>query len=263
MKWIKKFEELDPSTYRSAGKKLIDKGHTERGFGLVDHSFDKEHGVSNMWFCNQGSGIITNKEKFYEPFSFSFDKSVLTYCVGDDNLEIETIGVDEYVDEYGSKMSFGFNIEFYFSPTSITTKKLKLDSLDSFKLFNLNFTIDGSENKKGDIKVTLNGKNYNLDHYKDYYGIFSDRKSANHFLRKILPNEIKKHTDDILNIFALTEISTTTYNDKVLDVSKKIKLNNLYRTEIPYSVERTNSRHYHFDDNQLYHYLFAKNDITK
>ena len=80
MKWIKKFEELSPSIYRNAGKKLIYIGHSERGFGMIDHSYKIEHGVSNMWYCNQGEGVINaTGDKVFEPFPFSFEKSVLTY----------------------------------------------------------------------------------------------------------------------------------------------------------------------------------------
>lgn len=163
-------------------------------------------------------------------------------------------------------VNFGFNLEFYFAPTSATVKKLKLKTLNSYNLFNIRFTIDGSENKDGGVKVTINGLGHfdDSDHYDDYFGIFSDRKGAQDFLRKVLPNEIEKHTDEILSIFTLTEISTTTYNDRVLEVSNKIKINNLYRTEIPYNVDpNSNTRHGHIDNNKLFHFLFTKNDITK
>jgi|ERR1035437_3097413 hypothetical protein len=56
MKYLKRFnEELDPSTYMSAGKGLLSKGHTTRGQKLIDYSISKTQNSDEFDFYFNGN----------------------------------------------------------------------------------------------------------------------------------------------------------------------------------------------------------------
>ena len=261
MKWIKKFEELSPNIYRTAGKQLIQKGHSSRGFNMLDHSLKANHGIGNMWFASEAHGILIkkddNSDDRYSPKTFSFIESKLTF--GEDRLsDMNPETFSDYENFPDHKQSF--NIEFYFSPTSNTFRDLNISSLDEVRLFTITFSID--EDKISAIINNIRDSQDSLTYC--YYGIFSDRKSATHFTRNILKNEIEKHEDKILDILSLTEIPTEEVIKNVIDLNKSIKVNNLYRSEIPYNISpRESSMSYGTAKNVLYNYFFPKNDITK
>jgi hypothetical protein len=265
MKWIKKFEELSPSVYRTAGRELINKGHSERGYNLIDHSFNKEHGVTNIWFADQSVGIRTAKnDNQCKPRTFSFIKSELTYGISNaysESIISYHIEVEKYMDSYDKYGELGFNLCFYFSPTSETTKELKLNlDSDELLIFMISFHIRDNE-----IIPILNCDYYSTESYGSrLYGLFSDRKSATNFIKNILPKEIDIHSDEIMDLLTLADISSETTNNKVVELPKKIKVNNLFRTEIPFNISpNEDSTRYGVDRNKLYNYFFPGNDLTK
>jgi hypothetical protein len=269
MKWIKKFEELSPEAYRTAGKQLIQKGHSTRGFKMIDHSIKIGSGIVNMWFANESVGLITKKEKAddesskraasYIPRTFSFIKSKITFseaCLED---------IDE---EYFLKSEHpSLNIEFYFSPTAETFKDMKMELLDEVKLFTITFTLINTTGDIADSEIHAHINNINdrkSSYSYSYYGIFSDRKSAIYFKKNILSKEIEKYEEKILDLFALTEIPTIEIVKKIIDLDKNIKINNLFRSEIPYTISPIeNSMNYGSSKNKLYKYFFPGQDITK
>ena len=259
MKWIKKFEELSPDIYRTAGKQLIQKGHSSRGFNMLDHSLKANHGIVNMWFANEAHGILSkkddNSENKFSPKTFSFIESKLTFGENrSSDMDPETFS------DFENDHTQAVNIEFYFSPTSNTFKDLNISSLDEVRIFTITFSINDDK-----ISAYINNTRNRQDSLSlCYYGIFSDRKSATLFVRNILKAEIEKHEEKILDILSLSEIPTEEVIKNIIDLNKSIKVNNLYRSEIPYNISPIeSSMSYGTARNVLYNYFFPKKDITK
>lgn len=258
MKWIKKFEELSPETYRNVGKQLIQKGHSTRGFNMIDHSIKIGYGIVNMWFADD-NGLIKRGDKddesskraaSYIPRTFSFIKSEITF----NEACLKDIDVDDFADSE----CHSINIEFYFSPTAETFRDMKIESLDEVKLFTITFTLIDPTGDIADRKIQAHINNIK----SSYYGIFSDRKSAIYFKKNILSKEIEKYEDKILDLLTLTEIPTTEIVEKIIDLDKNIKINNLFRSEIPYTISPI-SMSIGSSKSKLYNYFFPKNDLTK
>lgn len=266
MKWLKKFEELSPELIRRAGNKYIAKGHSEKGMELLDKSYSGS--PFNVWITNSGNWLkrLPKGESYRsEPASLTYNFSNTEFYFATKNYAYELRGeemdVESLVDFWKQgKCNLGFTIDFLFKPTKETIKSLKLDKshIDSpVGLFSINFIIHDKikdeklkqklnkdsvylqeyfNNNKDDIKITL-GIPYieSLPGGHNEYGIFSDRKSALNFRNNILPKVIDEQGDKIMEILSLINIKADKA-DEILNFYKKVKVNNLYRSEIPHYV---------------------------
>lgn len=275
MKWLKKFEELSPELIRRAGNQLISKGHSERGLDLLDKSYSGSEPFNvwitdnGSWIKRLPKEDKDRSEAI--PLSYNFSSSEFyfyprnsTYELGGKEMDAEKL--IEFWEQ--GKCDLGFSIDFYFKPTKETIKSVKFDReyFDSeVPLFNINFLIHGkiSENTHGVLvkrlskdsvymqkyfseiykeepKITLyypNAKNLPAKNYNgnNEYGLFSDRKSALNFKNNILPKEMDKHTDKIMDILSILNMKSDKV-EEILNFYKRVTLNYLYRSEIPHYV---------------------------
>ncbi len=171
----------------------------------------------------------------------------------------------------------GFNIDFYFKPTKETIKSVKFNKEYFDKevpLFNINFLIHKrinvadnsvlirnlkknntyiqkyfSEIYRLDPKITLDlpcAKN--LTPAETEYGLFSDRKNALDFKKNVLPKVMDDQGDKIMDILSILNMKSDKV-EEILNFYKKVSLNYLYRTEIPYYVySAANIEKYFFGD---------------
>lgn len=254
MKHLKRFdEELNPSTYRTAGIKLINKFKEERGGKLVDYGNEKEFGFYNMYFCNNNGKIgspikVTNpKAKFY--FG-SFDEKSFDV---DGKLSIKHKSAEELVSSWKKGDELAFTISFSFMATEEAKRQIDhsglkqyngvpmfsfkvqlsdwMDGLDEWNTDQVtNEPITGTEahdiydmfeNSFHNVEITLERP---LN--KFHFGIFTDRASAFKF-KKELPKLIEPfegHIHDIISVIG----GESEQIEKIMDLFKKITLNGLY-----------------------------------
>ena len=254
MKHLRRFdEELDPTTYRRAGTRLINKFKEERGGKLVDYGNEKEFGFYNMYFCNNNGKIgspikVTNpKAKFY--FG-SFEQNSFDL---DGKPSIRHKSAEELVSSWKKGDELAFTISFSFMPTEEAKRQnehsgLKQSSgvpMFSFKV-QLSDWMDGLdewntdqetgniitgpeahdiydmfENSFHNVEITLERP---VDKYN--FGVFTDRASAFKF-KKELPRLIEPfegHIHDIISVIG----GESEQIEKIMDLFKKITLNGLY-----------------------------------
>jgi len=269
MKWLKKFEELSPELIRRAGNQLIAKGHSERGLDLLDRSY-LGNTPFNVWTTDNGSWLKRQPKEDKdrsEPvsLSYNFSSSKFYFYPRNSTYELKGENVDaEKIIQYWEegKCDLGFNIDFYFKPTKETIKSVRFDKQYFDKevpLFNINFLIHrklvSSDNilksklsndsvymQKyfGEVyqsvpKITLYYPNVKNLGSNNEYGLFSDRKSALNFRNNILPKVMDEQADKIMDILSIINMKANK-SDDVLNFYKNVKLNYLYRSEIPHYV---------------------------
>jgi hypothetical protein len=89
-------------------------------------------------------------------------------------------------------------------------------------------TLNGSTN----ILYYPNAKNLGSN---NEYGLFSDRKSALNFRNNILVKVMDEQGDKIMDILSIINMKANK-SDDVLNFYKNVKLNYLYRSEIPHYI---------------------------
>ena len=261
MKHLKRFdEELDPNTYRSAGKKLINKFKEERGAKLVDYGNEKEFGFYNMYFCNNNGKIgkpikVTNpKAQFYfgEFDIHSFD--------GDGKLSIKHKSAEELVSSWKRGDELAFTINFSFMATEEAKRQTNhsgLKQINGVPMFSIKVQLSDCMNgldewnidqetgevitgpEAHDIYDLLensfcNEMTLQRPLNKNHFGIFTDRASAFKF-KKELPKLIEPfegHIHDIISVIG----GESEQIEKIMDLFKKITLNGLYDDDNTISV---------------------------
>lgn len=264
MKYLKSFnEELDPSTYRSAAHKLNYYNKTTRSSKIFDYADEKEHGFYNMTFGNNEPSLVVN-QKFTSPSlsGISYGKSdvnLLGYKVDGEN-ESELL-IDGWAEgssplsikfefsfrptrEAFSKSNYGIRSDY---PTSISTFSIELymsewhDGIEEWDAESKwQSELDGEEFKPSDISFFYeHTKSFSLylisplkspSNYQ-YYGIFSDKKSAVKFknwLLEKLNNDVVK--DSIMNILRTVNANSSDL-EEIEKKFKDIKIVGLYDDE--------------------------------
>ena len=254
MKHLRRFdEELDPTTYRRAGQRLIGKFKEERGGKLIDYGNEQEFGFYNMYFCNNNGKIgspikVTNpKAKFY--FG-SFDQSSFD---GDANLSIKHKSAEDLVSSWKKGDELAFTISFNFMPTEEAKKQTDHSTLKQYSgvpMFSFRVSLsdwmDGldewnTDQETGDrvtgpeehdiydmFENTFHNVMITLERPVDKYnfGVFADRASAFKF-KKELPKLIEPFEDQIHDIISVIG-GESEHIEKIMDLFKKITLNGLY-----------------------------------
>lgn len=219
MNWIKKYEELDYSTYRSAANKLQYWNKSKRADEILDHADEREYGVYNLHVAtNSTKTILLRNGAFTKPtlIGFYFGDSCENCLnkIGESNLVEDLIeDLIKYWSEGKSRLSikleFGFKSmnknKFEFTPTWMGKKRYfqSVESVDTLPMFSIDLSMsyfnDGLESwNDSTYEATItemfaDNKDFRL--YLDtpmddkHFGIFSDRKSAINF-KKYLTNLI-------------------------------------------------------------------------
>ena len=264
MKHLKKFnEELLPSTYRNAARKLKQLNKTSRAISMSNYIDSKEFGSYNIVFAN--TNMIINK-----PFTIFTDPEIIGIYYGyDKSSAINNINIgycdydaNDVVKEWknGSTelciiIEFGFrSIE---SKSDIHSHLLKpctrenkyVNKVPTFSLkvslfSNNGISLDDYNNPEewdydeGPPEIYDIYKYYreynNCDielirpNDSNFFGIFSDRKSALSF-KRTLPSLIEK-SKVIENLMELLSIVNADAEDIEITISKikNIKINALY-----------------------------------
>jgi hypothetical protein len=270
MKWIKKYEELKPSTYRSAAHKLDNWNKSKKADVLFDWADEREYGIFNMHIANEAALIFRNVK-------FTLPALVGVYYGSDINKNLIDIKdssdlAESLVQKWMSgSENLSISLEFGLKPTKETLKlkDFKFPTQHTFKEHGVSrylgnifptFTIKLLMSEWGDgintwfqddVDESFDGSLYSFyetssleevnicrpftDHY---FGIFSDRKSAikfkKYFLEILDDNakvDIKEKIMDILSIVG----GDSNKIDHIMNKLKNIRIQGLYDDEISYT----------------------------
>jgi len=241
MKYLKRFnEELEPRTYKDAGRNLLIRGHTTRGHELIDYGHEKEYGLFKMWTAND-STIIGRGE------TYSFSKVEVIYGDKRNERGMVKTSVEDLITEYRNGSDLVVNFVFYFRPTGSTIKSshnvdfLKKEcDLFSFKYVLSHSVYDDDEpdyNREDDSLSDLYEYGRHLGIYLDkpanphYFGVFYDRGSAYKFKKYVMPKVIEDVKESLFDIYSILSTNTVEYEECINTLSQ-VKVNQLYRTDV-------------------------------
>lgn len=269
MKYIKKFfEELDPQKFIRAGEELKTLGKMSRGSKLIDHGLKQLYGSYNVHLgASYGNQVFSGW--FSKPvcnFYYGFPK----WQAGNANnnysrggqLTSATLDEEAHVKNWKNGDSLGFTLDFRFEPSQefLENKKLKINDVDEKLLdsrypisrprdfspgvpfFSFIFTIAYGTDESFDSIGEL------YDNYKvvdlslstqinpQFFGIFSDRKSALDF-KRLLPNLVRPHTSKIMDLLSIVEAPVDDL-ENILDTITSVSVNQLYLPEADYKMLR-------------------------
>jgi hypothetical protein len=264
MKHLKKFEELNISTYLKAGE-LLRKSHSKRGDKMIDWAMKGELGKTpelNIWikwmneYQERGikrgikRGIISDT-----PIKVKIDSINV-------NLDMMSEDIEYHKEEnnFPVSISLGFKIdESEFEKVKseyIQCVKDECKSSQGFKMWPMELFVNFKLDENGHISEN---PKLNFFSYNEIGAMFSDRRSANNFkiiLKKVLTNEIKVYTyykdeDDgspMTNSEAIFDripklIPTIDISDIeiILDTFKNINTNSLYAEDSNDALKRISS----------------------
>ena len=276
MKHLKRFdEELDPTTYRRAGTRLINKFKEERGGKLVDYGNEKEFGFYNMYFCNN-NGKIGSPIKVTNPKAQFYFGSFDTGSFDNGTPSIRHKSAEELVSSWKKGDELAFTISFSFMATEESKRQSEHSGLKkssgvpmfSFKV-QLSDWLDGldewnTDQDTGDIitgtephdiydmfENTFHNVEITLERPVDQYnfGVFTDRASAFKF-KKELPRLIEPfegHIHDIISVIG----GESEQIEKIMDLFKKITLNGLYDDDAKAKAKNNDYSNRWFDYNVI------------
>jgi len=268
MKYLKLFnEELSPNTYRRAANRLGYYNKTTRSSALHDYADEKEFGFYNMTFANNesNSNLVIN-QKFTNPrisriyYGKNSEANILSYGVDGEN-EAESL-VNRWVHGSGTGHDpLSITFEFSFTPTREAFKASQFgirstypSSIPTFSIeLDMSQWYEGIEEWDAESRweAELEDREFTPSNVHDFYeysksfclylrsplikgnqfyGIFSDKKSAVKFknwLISALDGDIK---DSIMNILRLVNANTTDL-DTIEKQFKDIKIIALYDNE--------------------------------
>jgi hypothetical protein len=252
MKHLKKFEELNISTYLKAGELLRKGGHSKRGDKMIDWAMKGELNKTpelNLWikWMNEypprgGRSAIKRGIVSDLPLKVRINSIHV-------NLDMLSEDINYHKDEnnFPISLSISFSIDESelekINPEYIKSVKDECKSSSGFKLYPMELYMSFKLDENGHI---AENPKLNIFSYNEIGAMFSDRKSANNFktiLKKVLSNEIKVYTyykdedDDspMTNSEAILDripklIPTIDISDVeiILDAFKNINTNSLY-----------------------------------
>ena len=235
MKHLKRFdEELDPNTYRTAGQRLIRKFKEERGRKLIDYGNEQQFGFYNMYVGNINTKLGNNggdPQKFTNPKATFYFNSIGNNSYGNGTTPlVKNKTAEELVKSWKEGDSeLAFTISFRFQAAEESKINIKHDIMKesrgtpmfSFRvelsdwcngLDEWNTDQDTGDMIVGDEAHDIYDMFVNSFHYphitlerpddKYYFGIFSDRASANRFVKNDLPRLLEPfegHIHDIIS----------------------------------------------------------------
>ena len=266
MKYLKLFnEELNPNTYRRAANRLSYYNKTTRSSALHDYADEKEFGFYNMTFGNnENSSSFVVNQKFTNPklsriyYGKNSEANILSYGVDGEN-EAESL-VNKWVQGSDSGYdSLSITFEFSFTPTREAFKTSKFGSKNDYPIPVSAFSIEldmshwyegiDSWDSESKWQAEIEGEEFTPSNVHDfyensksfclylrsplikgnqYYGIFSDKKSAVKFKNWLLVQLNGDIKDSIMNILRLVNGNDL---DTIEKQFKDIKIVGLYDDE--------------------------------
>jgi hypothetical protein len=255
MKHLKKFEELNITTYIKAGEELKKHGHLKRGQKMIDWAkrgeLDKtpELNLWIKWMNSYTSGIIKVSQGIISDVPIKAKVSMIHMNLG---------SLVDDIEYHKSRNSYPIFVTISFTVEESELKKIKPEYLEDFKkeseisggvykIYPMELTSEFSLNESGNIDKVFQVGFFT---YGEMGAMFSDRKSANNFrsiLKSILSNQIKVYTgvkdqdtgDYMTNSELLfhtleKEIPTLEISDieQVIDELKNVNINVLYNDDI-------------------------------
>jgi hypothetical protein len=264
MKHLKKFEELNISTYLKAGE-LLRKSHSKRGDKMIDWAMKGELGKTpelNMWIkwmndYDPRGGRLGMKKGIV---------SDLPLKVKIDSIHVSLDSLSDDIDYHKEENNFPFSISLGFKIDESELEKTKPEYIKSvkdeckyssgFRLYPMELYVNFKIDENGHI---AENPKLNFFSYNEIGAMFSDRKSANNFktiLKKVLTNEIRVYTyykdeddgspmtnsevifDRIPKLIPTIDISDI---EIILDTFKNINTNSLYAEDPNDALKRISS----------------------
>ena len=252
MKHLKKFEELNISTYIKAGEELGKRGHSKRGQQMIDWAkkgeLDKTPEL-NLWIKwmhdYEARGIKSAIKKGI--ISDSPIKAIINSIHVNLDMMSEDIEYHKEENNFPVSISLGFKIDESelekVKSEYIKFVKDECESSQGFKMWPMELFVNFKLDENGHISEN---PKLSFFSYNEIGAMFSDRRSANNFktiLKKVLTNEIKVYTgykdeddgshmtnseaifDRIPKLIPTIDISDV---EVILDTFKNINTNSLY-----------------------------------
>jgi hypothetical protein len=288
MKYLRRFdEELNPSTYRTAGQRLMRaKFDEERGATLIDYGNEKEFGFYNILVGNTGgkfnNGVPLTFTNPKATFYFNSIESDFYGNYGTTEL-VKNKTAEELVQSWKKGDDLAFTISFRFQATEESKSKYSHSELEtragtsifSFRvelsdwyggLDEWNTDQDTGDMIVGDEAHDIYDMFVNSSYHpkitlqrpdnKFIFGIFSDRASANKFVMDLprLLEPFEGHIHDIIS--AIGGDPEHTDKIKMLFPSTEslfgsISVNSLYDTNKKASIPGNNFSNRWFHDNVI------------
>ena len=267
MKHLKRFdEELNPETYRIAGRKLQQRFKEERGSKLIDYGNKQEFGTYNIIFAKDastsGSPVILADAKMTNPKAeFTFQPQWKNRWDNGGRPIDEIKSAEELVKAWKEgECELAFNISFRFMATEESKLKSKNTELRDWRgaaVFSFDVTLhdyaDGLDEWNSEAEP---GEEHDLfemfetDFYPQItlampktpngtFGIFADRQSALLFKRS-LSNLVEQFDDQIQEIVSVIG-GESEHIEKIKSLFQKVSLNGLY--EDSFGTEHTKNIH--------------------
>ena len=267
-------EELDPQKYIRVGNKLKNLGKTSRGSKLVDYGFEKAFGFYNVHLghiSNDNWSLytakLTNPEcKFYygTPYWHGHQNMAGSELIKTHDEE------DLLKNWTDGRENLSFTLEFTMQLSEesrmdlIAKSKINKDwhSTNRMPLFALNVVLShwtdglseynyleddygkgrylepGHEDYHDVSMMYKNNSEISLTlmplFTKNYFGIFSDRRSGVKFKRE-LPRLVERHKSQIMDILSLVNGSADDL-EEILSRIYNMSVNHLYQDDIPKNV---------------------------
>ena len=290
MKHLKRFdEELRPQTYRTAGQRLISKFKEERGRKLIDYGNEQQFGFYNMYVGNTNGKLGMgggDPQKFTNPKATFYFNSISENFYGSGPAAlVENKTAEELVKSWKEgRSALAFTISFRFHATEESKINIKHDIMKDYKgtpMFSFRVELsdwyDGldewnTDQDTGDMIVGDEAHDIydmfvNSFHYphitlerpddKYYFGIFSDRVSANRFVKNDLPRLLEPfegHIHDIISAIG----GDPEHIDKIKELFPSpeslfgsISVNGLYDDDRKASASNSNFANRWFSDNVI------------
>jgi hypothetical protein len=290
MKHLKRFdEELNPSTYRTAGQRLIRKFKEERGRKLIYYGNEQEFGFYNMCVGNINTKLGNNggdPQKFTNPKATFYFNSIGENFYGNGTAPlVKNKTAEELVKSWKEgDNELVFTISFRFQAAEESKINIKHDIMKesrgtpmfSFRvelsdwyngLDEWNTDQDTGDMIVGDEAHDIYDMFVNTFHYphitlerpddKYYFGIFSDRASANRFVKNDLPRLLEPfegHIHDIISAIG----GDPEHIDKIKELFPSpeslfgsISVNGLYDDDRKASASNSNFSNRWFSDNVI------------
>jgi hypothetical protein len=265
MKHLKKFEELNISTYLKAGELLRKGGHSKRGDKMIDWAMKGELDKTpelNLWikWMNeyQARGINPGTKKGI------ISDSPIKVRINSIHVNLDMMSED--IEYHKEENNFPVSISLGFKIDESELEKVKSEyikcfkdeckSSSGFKLYPMELYISFKLDENGHISEN---PKLSIFSYNEIGAMFSDRRSANNFktiLKKVLSNEIKVYTyykdedddspmtnsesilDRIPKLIPTIDISDV---EIILDTFKNINTNSLYADDPNDALKRISS----------------------
>ena len=240
MRYIKLFEELSPSVYKNAGRKLIDIGQIKRGNKLINYSQKSD----TIYDFNIFFDIFNDNHEVTDSYSMevkAYFSRVQIYLDGD---FLEDTSVEEIIEKFerdNDNTTISVGMDFYFYLTDEDVKKNNFESKE-INTFSIDVELYKEHNEISDdnhrYKISIDPPNDFVSLNGDTFdcGTIASRKSGNS-LKKLIKYYLLDQNVLVHNFNTFLGGTTKQYSNFIKDV-ENININKLCRdTPIKSKIE--------------------------